>query len=177
MQWSAIGFWAVLTEVLAHFLSLAWGFGMLVVAFVWLAGVLRTASVKAQSTEARVNALIPTVKTAYATANAALPASGGTVSGNLTVTGNIQCSGFINGGGGGAIENTGGMHINSNGITVDNLANVGSLEVNGQTMTFPVSRAGGLATAPTSYTQSWGNSVVSFCTQVNNQLGAAGIFV
>ena len=71
MKWSAIGFWAVLTEVLAHVLSLSWGFGMLVVAFIWVAGMLRTTSVKAQTTEARVSTLVTQVGTVNNTANAA----------------------------------------------------------------------------------------------------------
>lgn len=128
MKWSAIGFWAVLTEVLAHFLSLTWGFGMLVVAFIWVAGMLRATSVKAQSTEARVSALIPQVNTISNTANSA-----------QSTASSVQ-------------------------------AQVGSLSI-------PQTRAGGLTSAPTSYTQSWGNSVVSFCTAVNTQLQAAGIFI
>lgn len=128
MRWSAIGFWAVLTEVLAHFLSLTWGFGMLVVAFIWVAGMLRATSVKAQATEARVSALIPQVNTINNTANSA-----------QSTANSVQ-------------------------------AQVGSLNI-------PQGRATGLTAAPTSYNQTWGNSVVSFCTQVNNILQTCGIFV
>jgi len=128
MKWSAIGFWAVLTEVLAHFLSLSWGFGMLVVAFVWTAGMLRATSVKAQTTEARVTALIPQVNSVSNTAN--------------TANSNANA----------ALSQLGGLNI-------------------------PQGRATGLTAAPTSYNQTWGNSVVSFCTQVNNILQTCGIFV
>lgn len=43
-------------------------------------------------------------------------------------------------------------------------------------LNIPVGRGTGLTAAPSSYNQTWGNSVVSFCTQLNNQLQAAGIF-
>lgn len=135
MKWSAIGSWAVLTEVLAHVLSLSWGFGMLVVAFVWVAGMLRIASVKAQTTEARVNALIPQVGTINTTAN------------NAQSTAN----------------------------SAQSTANAVQSQVGG--LSIPQTRGGGMTSAPVSYNQSWGASVVTEVTQINSQLQAAGIFV
>jgi hypothetical protein len=98
MKWTAIGFWAVLTEVLAHFLSLAWGFGMLVVAFIWLAGLMKSASAKTYSAHQRIDVLVPQVAAVRTTANNALPKSGGTVTGSLTVNGNHNIGGSLSAG-------------------------------------------------------------------------------
>jgi hypothetical protein len=122
MKWPAIGFWAVLTEVL-------------VVAFVWTAGMMRATSVKAQTTEARVSALIPQVNTVNTAANNAQS----TASSALSLANTVD-------------SRTSGLSI-------------------------PQGRATGLTACPNPPTQAWGNTVVSFCTQVNTILGTAGIFV
>ena len=150
---TAIRYWGVLgtiglTELLAHFLSLGWGIMTLLAAFAWVALSGASTAAKARSTEDRVNALVPVVGTAYQTANTA-----------HTVATNAQNS-----------ANT----AQGTADTANNNANTALSRVSG--LNIPVGRAGGLQNAPSSYTSAWGNSVVSFCTQLNNQLGNAGIF-
>jgi hypothetical protein len=151
---------AGLAELAAHFLSLTWGFMVLLAAFVYVAvhvtaGVATVAS-KAKSTEQRVNTLVPVVNTAYTTANNAnttannaLPKSGGTISGTLTVTGDHHVSGNlygvggvlsvgdtaymgngIAGAGGGTLESSAGFH-SSGTVQADSQVITGNVDSNG----------------------------------------------
>jgi hypothetical protein len=92
---SALGFVA-LTELAAHFLSLGWGLMVLLAAFAWVAMSGASVAAKARSTEDRVNNLIPVVGAAATAAANAYPKTGGTISGNVTVTGSHTVNGQIN---------------------------------------------------------------------------------
>jgi hypothetical protein len=104
------------------------------------------------------------------------PNTGGTINGSATTTGDVISQGDtfvggnIYGNGGGALENQSGIH-SAGQVVAD-----GGIVSQGQALSIPQPRGSGLATAPSSYSQSWGNSVVSFCTQVNNSLENAGVF-
>jgi len=164
---TAIRYWGVLgtiglTELLAHFLSLGWGIMTLLAAFAWVALSGASTAAKARSTEDRVNALVPVVGTAYQTANTA-----------HTVATNAQNSANTAQGTADTANNNANT-AQGTADTANNNANTALSRVSG--LNIPVGRAGGLQNAPSSYTSAWGNSVVSFCTQLNNQLGNAGIF-
>lgn len=111
-----------------------------------------TAQSTASTAQSTANTASSTASNALSTANGCLPLSGGTITGALTVNGDVK------------------SHS-------DLLAD-GSLYVNGSghQLSIPQGRATGLVGAPGSYTSAWGGSVDSFCTQVNNALQSAGIF-
>jgi hypothetical protein len=73
--WAAALAAAGIAETLAHFLSLTWGFGALVLAFVVVAvrasSVMAAASAKTATTEARVNGIIPVLASHQAQINTA----------------------------------------------------------------------------------------------------------
>jgi hypothetical protein len=114
---------AGLAELAAHWLSIGWGFMVITAAFVFVAvhvtAGMADVRAKAVTTEARVNGLIPTVNAAYGTANNALPKSGGTVTGSLTVNGDHLIGGTLYGAGFGSVTTT-NLHASSGGITADN---------------------------------------------------------
>jgi hypothetical protein len=107
MRWTATAALAGLAEIAAHFLSAGWGMGVLLIAFIWLSGLLRTAAVKGADTEKRVNALVPqvgairdTADSALSTANGKVSKSGDTITGSLTVNGDHHVGGNLYGAGG-----------------------------------------------------------------------------
>jgi hypothetical protein len=191
-----------LTELLAHFLSLGWGLMTLLAAFAWVALSGASTAAKARSTEDRLAAVIPVVGTAISTANSAstlagnaLPKSGGTVTGSLTVSGShtagslfvsgnattngshqINGNATVNGNISGGTDVSASNNLNAGNNLNGGAAVVGNLYVGGNHVAIPQGRGTGLLGAPGSYTSAWGNSVVSFCTQVNNALQSAGIF-
>jgi hypothetical protein len=177
MKWPAIGFWALLSELMAHVLSLSWGFGMLVVGFVWVAGLMRATSVKAYSAHQRLDALVPVVASTQSTANGALQKTGGTVSGSLAVNVNHSVGGAltantIDGLGGGAIENSGGMHINGNSMVVDVDTSTTTLHVNGTKLNMLQSTNGGF---PFSTSVAWGSGTVNAINSLWSALKLAGV--
>jgi hypothetical protein len=107
---------------------------------------------KARSTEQRVANLEGKV----------FPNTGGTVSGDVNATGTVSAN---------TLQGTLNAGYVSGTVSNANVAN----NLNG--LSIPQSRGGGMTNAPSSYNQSWGDSVVNEVTQINNSLGAAGIFV
>ncbi len=118
MTWVKTVAAAGLAEAAAYFLSLSWAFMLLMLLFIVTALRAQAASAKAAGTEARLNALVPAVGTvkdtadtaqstattaqstansAQTTANNALPKSGGTVTGGLTVNATANCNQVIGG--------------------------------------------------------------------------------
>jgi hypothetical protein len=122
MRYAGVLGTVALTELLAHFLSLGWGIMTLLAAFAWVALSGASTAAKARSTEDRVNALVPAVGTAVTLAGNALPKTGGTVSGSLSVSGTHTVSGTLTASSGIA---TASMHSTGN-VQVD-----GSHTVNG----------------------------------------------
>jgi hypothetical protein len=98
MRWTGTAGTALLAEAAAHLLSIGWGFSVVIFAFVVVSMQVATTASKSAVNETRLNALVPKVGAAAATANAALPASGGTISGDLTVTGTVTCNKLLAGG-------------------------------------------------------------------------------
>lgn len=102
--------WALAAEAAWHLLGAAWAFAVLTAAIGWLAARLpaamataAAATAKAAAVENRVDALVPAVNdakdaaaTAQSTANNALPRSGGSVSGDLTVGGYLNVGKSVN---------------------------------------------------------------------------------
>lgn len=107
---------------------------------------------KARSTETRVANLEGIV----------FPNTGGTVNGDINSTGNVSAN---------TLQGTLNAGYVSGTVSNANTAN----NLNG--LNIPQSRGGGMTNAPASYSQSWGASVVTEVTQINNALGNAGIFV
>lgn len=99
MRWvmsSALTF-AGLAELGAHFLSLAWGFGVMVVAFLWLCSLVMAASSKMMNAHQRIDAhVIATAPAVSFVANGGSVGGSVTVNGNHTVTGNNNVSGQVN---------------------------------------------------------------------------------
>ena len=93
MRWPSVMGLVALTELAAHFLSLGWGVTVLLAAFAWVGLSGASVAAKARSTESRVNDLIPVIGAASTLAGNAFPKSGGTVSGNVVVTGTHQVNG------------------------------------------------------------------------------------
>jgi hypothetical protein len=127
-----------LTELAAHFLSLGWGMMTLLAAFAWVGLSGASVAAKARSTEDRVNGLIPVIGTASTLAANAFPKTGGTVSGNVTVTGTHAVNGNMTVGGshtvsgqinGSTVSLTGGMtdygHTSHGNVSVDSNVAVG----------------------------------------------------
>lgn len=134
-----------LTELAAHFLSLGWGISVLLAAFAWTALSGATVAAKARSTEQRVNDLVPVIGAASTMAANAFPKTGGTVTGNVTVTGTHQVNGNMSVGGshtvtgqinGSTASLSGGMtdfgHTSHGNVSIDNdLAVSGTLNGGG----------------------------------------------
>lgn len=89
--WSSAATLAGLAELAAHFLSLTWGFGVMVVAFLWLAGLMMSASSKMMNAHQRIDAHV--IATAPAVS---FVANGGSVGGNVTVNGSHTVTGQVN---------------------------------------------------------------------------------
>lgn len=82
MKWPAMLATIGLAEAAGHFLSLSWGFLVIMAAFIYVGLHAASTATKAVTTEQRLNSHIA------ATAGAvALVANGGTISGDLTITG------------------------------------------------------------------------------------------
>lgn len=110
---------AGLVELAAHFLSLSWGFTLIVVLFV-VTGIRQQANT-AQTADlaARHAALVVSVGAVKDTADNALPKSGGTVTGGLTVNGDHHIGGSLYGSGGtltvaDAVTNNGSVTVYAN---------------------------------------------------------------
>jgi len=84
--------------VLAYFLSLGWGFMWMMLAFVWMGVRASDTAAKTYSAHQRIDVIVPQVAAARTTANNALPKSGGTVTGSLTVNGNHNIGGSLSAG-------------------------------------------------------------------------------
>lgn len=148
MKWSAITFMGLAAEIAGRFLSLFWGFTVLVIGVMWVAGQVLMASAKAQTTEQRVNGLIQPIATAQSTANsassaasaaqstansaqstansaqstanAAMPVSGGTFTGGVGGP-SFHASGVVQADGG---FNVGGSLVISSGRAISNVASI-----------------------------------------------------
>jgi hypothetical protein len=159
-------------EEIGHWLGVSWA----VTLAAFLVGVtgLRMSSATAQVKAAhqRIDALVPAVGTAQSTANSAssaastaqstansaqstanncLPLSGGTLTGALTVNGNIKSHSDL--------LADGTVYVNSSSLPLN----------------IPQARATGLTAAPSSYNQTWGGTVVSAITQLNTNIQAANV--
>jgi hypothetical protein len=159
-----------LTELLAHFLSLGWGLMFLLAAFAWTALTGASTAAKARSTEDRVTALIPAVGTAYSTAQTAntlagnaLPKTGGTLSGSLTVNGNHQVNGnhTVTGNISGGTDVSASNNLNAGNGVNGNAVVVTSAFINGNQLHM-VQGAGGW---PVASGTAWGNPMI---TALNN---------
>lgn len=192
MGWIKVMVTAGSAELLAHFLSLQGGFMLMVLAFIVSALRVSATDAKAADTKKRVDLLVPEVgavkdtadyasgraDTAYtnagnaqSTANSAastassaqstannalsslgdyLPLVGGTVSGALTVNGDLK-------------------------TRSDLIADGNLYAPNDNQISVPQTRAYGLLSAPSSYTQAWGASVVNWCVDTGGALGNAGV--
>lgn len=175
MRWlsQSLVAWAGAAVLAEHFLSLAWGFGVLLLAFVWLGQLLRTTSVKSQSSEQRLNTLIPQV----------VPKSGGTYTGSLTVNGNHTVggdqlvSGTLAGAGYGTLS-TGPVHMVSSGMTADGTI-TGHSAINADTtMSASSIHVGGTAQADGGLNIN-GNTVISSARAISSivsaHIGSGGI--
>jgi hypothetical protein len=131
----ATWFLAGMSGLLGEFVSMAFGFTMLLVAFVWMGVRMANVTTKSYSAHQRIDAIVPVLASTQSTANSAQS----TANSANTTANNVQ-------------------------------SQVGGLSI-------PQTRGGGMTAAPTSYNQTWGNSVVSEVTQINSQLQAAGVFV
>jgi hypothetical protein len=119
-------------ELAGHWLGLGYGFLVMLAAFTFVAlrmsATMATGSnalVKAQAAHQRLDLLVPKVGTiettangAQTTANNALPKSGGTVTGNLTVNGDHTIAGNLLGSGG-TLTTGSNFHVSGGGATVD----------------------------------------------------------
>ena len=103
-----------LMELMAHFLSIGWGFATMVVMFVIVASrttlTLNAASAKAASAHQRIDVLVPAVGAVKATADGAVQRSGDTVTGSLVVNGNHTIGGSLQGSGG-TLSVSGNHHV------------------------------------------------------------------
>jgi hypothetical protein len=192
--WAATLAAAGIAETLAHFLSLTWGFGALVLAFVVVAircsSMMAVATSKTVTTEARVNGIIPvlashqsqintaqgTANSANSTANTANSAANnaqGTANNALsTANGAVQTgsAGVL-----GALTVTGSVTIDNN-LTVQNTlganaTQLGSLTVNGsQTILNNLTVQNTLGAGSTSL----GSLFVSGSQTINNNLTVGG---
>ena len=119
MRWLSTAAMAGLAELAAYFLSLTWGFAVLIGGFCVVASLLRVTAAKVSTTETRLNGHIAATAPAINLVN-----NGGTIGGNLTVsgshtvTGNLGVSGGTTLVGSSSCSNdftTGGSHtVNSN---------------------------------------------------------------
>jgi hypothetical protein len=91
---------AGLVELFAHVISMGYALGLLLILYVITTAMASNTATKAVSTEQRMNALVPKVGTIEATANNALPKSGGTVTGSVVVDGDHTIGGTLYGSGG-----------------------------------------------------------------------------
>ena len=134
MRWVSTLLTAGLAEFAAHWLSLGWGFMVLIAGFVFVAvhvtAGVATVTSKASATEQRVNALVPIVGAVNTTANNALPKAGGTITGSLTVNGGHAVLGGMTVGGDTLVSGTlagsgygtltvNALHANGSAITAD----------------------------------------------------------
>lgn len=198
MRWFTTAAVAVLAEVAGHFLSLGWGFLVLILAFVVVAvrtGTLLTTNSKAYATEQRLAAHVAAAAPAIN-----LQANGGTIGGQLQVNtsgsaatlavggnahitaaaqidGDITGSGTLFVNGASTVEITPGMHvggalqIDGNTTLVGNL-NGGPAVHGGWSLTgFPLSAGAVIGTVSgtnVSITTGFLNAVNSIATALNN---------
>lgn len=100
------------------------------------------------------------------------------VSGNATTNGTHQVNGDhnVNGNIAGGTDVSASNNVNAGNGLNGNAVVVSSAFINGSQLNMLQARGTGLTAAPTTYNQTWGNSVVSFGTQVNGSLQSANIF-
>ena len=175
-----------LIEEVGHWLGVSWA--VTLAAFIVGVTSLRTSSVTAQvkSAHQRIDALVPAVGTAQSTANSASSAASTAQStantaqstansaqstansAQSTANGCLQLSG-------GTI--TGALTINGNIKSHSDLLADGTVYVNSSSLplNIPQARATGLTSAPSSYNQTWGGTVVSAITQLNTNIQAANV--
>jgi hypothetical protein len=185
---------AGLVELAAHYLSLSWGLALLVILFL-ITGIRLTASAaKVADVEARHNALVvsvgavkDTADAASTTAGNALPKSGGTITGGLTVNGDHHIGGTLYGSGGalaigddttisanaavtGTFYGSGGpggpLHVDS-AVTVDTINTQSGLWVGGNGM----SRQSAPGTSLTTL-----SDCINCCVATINKLKSTGWF-
>jgi hypothetical protein len=109
------------------------------------------------------------------TASGAATVHGFTSHGNIAADntlssgGDLQVGGYANGSGGGALENTGGIHVNSNNVVVDNDVSTSTMHVNGTRLNM-VQFAGGwpIASGTVIVTPSTGVISPGFANALNN---------
>lgn len=90
MRWTSTLATAGLAELAAHFLSVGWGFAVLIGGFCAVASLLRVTSAKVSGTEARLNTHITATAPAIN-----FVANGGSVGGNVTVNGSHTVTGNL----------------------------------------------------------------------------------
>lgn len=168
MRWMATVATAGLAELAAHFLSLTWGFMVLLAAFIVVAvrvtSMATAATSKSALTEQRVNGVVTQLGTTNSnvtavttTANNALPKTGGTVSGALTVSGNHTVNGNFTANSGATVS--GGLSsdtLSSSGSTTafgalgvhGNSTLLGTLSISGSSA-MPVGGLSGVSAPPT----------------------------
>jgi hypothetical protein len=205
MRYAAVLGTVALTELMAHFLSLGWGLMTLLAAFAWVALSGATVAAKARSTEDRLNAQIPIIGAAYATANTAntlagnaYPKTGGTISGNVTVNGTHTVSGTLTASSGilsasmhatGNVQVDGSHTVNGNisggtDISASNNLNAGG-NLNGNEVVVSNAFIGGnqlhmqqsAGGWPMSSSQAWGSSVVNVLNQLAAAANNTGAFI
>lgn len=203
-RWVTTLMTAGLAEFAAHWLSLGWGFMVLLAGFVFVAvhvsAGAATAVAKAAATEARVSALIPVVgsvntaaNNAVTTANNALPKSGGTVTGSLNVNGSLA------GSGGGTLEVPSSVHsgssIQADNQVLANSVNIGgsgsgaTLAINGNVHASSAGQFDGGISAPNyqpgqgtpggypiAHGTPWENQIIDFLNSMVGKLQNAGIY-
>ncbi len=143
MRWTSTLATAGLAELAAHFLSVGWGFAVLLGGFCAVASLLRVTAAKVSGTEARLAAHVT------ATAPAVnFVANGGSVGGNVTVNGSHTVTGNMGVQGGttmvGSSSCSGDFTIGTNGFVNGGLTVNNNFKLNGGT-TMPSS---GLGSAP-----------------------------
>jgi len=142
-------------------------------------GTANTANNSANNAQGTANSAAANAQTAIDFIN-----NGGTIGGDLHVNGNFFTSNNVNCA---SMYSSGDSHVGGNFFSAGTANSGGQTNsggdlhadaafyIGGQRIQVPQTRAGGLASAPSSYTQSWGNSVDSFCAAMNVALLQAGI--
>jgi len=154
MQWFKVTAAAGLAEVLAYYLSLQWGFMLLVLAFIVTGLQAVSAAAKAADTEKRVNLLVPQVGAVKDTADYA----SGRADSAYTSAANAQNS-----------ANSAQSTASSAQGTANSAWGVASQ------LSIPQSRPTGLVNVSSTYHQSEVQAIVDWGTAMNGRLQAAGV--
>lgn len=158
MRYAGVLGTVALTELMAHFLSLSWGLMTLLAAFAWVALSGAAVAAKARSTEARVNALIPSVGAAHAAA-AAAQSTANTANSNA---GNAQSTANT--------ANSNASNAQGTANSAQGTANSVASQVSG--LSLHVGMPGGYPATGSPSNAGLG----SYCNNICNQLASAGIF-